>query len=75
MKKFENVLDDLPGYGKTILPKKFTMNRGEETSTALKNPTALASNRQKSTKFDITYFHSRREICQNLNLPLKIKKL
>ncbi len=56
MKKFENVLDDLPGYGKTILPKKFTMNRGEGTITALKNPTALASIRQKSTKFDITFF-------------------
>ncbi len=54
MKKFENVLDDLLGLGKTILPKKFTMNRGEGTITALKNPTALAFSRQTSTKFDIT---------------------
>ncbi len=37
MKKFENVLYDLPGYGKTISPKKFTMKRGEGTVTALKN--------------------------------------
>ncbi len=54
MKKCENVLNDLPGYGKTILPKKFTMNREEGTVTALNNPIALASSRQKSIKFDIT---------------------
>ena len=27
MKKFENSLNDLPGYGKTILPKKAAGNR------------------------------------------------
>ncbi len=60
MKKFENVLVDLPGYGKTILPKKFTTNGGEGTSTALKNPIALAFSRQRSTKFDITLKNSER---------------
>ncbi len=54
MKKFENVINDLPGPGKTSPPKKFTMNRREGTTIALKNPTALAFSRQKSTKFDIT---------------------
>ncbi len=60
MKIFENVLVDLPGYGKTVLPKKFNTNRGEGTSTALKNPTALAFSCQKSTRFDITTINIRR---------------
>ncbi len=50
MKKFENVLVDLPGYGKTILPKKFTMNRGEGTITALTShdPLLLAAKKAPS---------------------------
>ncbi len=58
MKKFENVINDLPGPEKINPPKKFTMNRGEGTTIALKNPTALAFSRQKSTKFDITYHYN-----------------
>ena len=58
MKKIENVLVDLPGYGKTILPKKFTMNRGEGTISALKAPAALISGRRKGI---------------SLTLPKKIK--
>ncbi len=36
MKKFENVINDLPGRGKTSLPKKFTWKRGEVRITAMK---------------------------------------
>jgi hypothetical protein len=60
MKKFENVLNDLPGHGKTSPPKKFTINRGEGTITALKPPVELSFSRRKSVKFDITLPRERR---------------
>ena len=60
MKKFENVLNDLPGHGKTSPPKKFTMNRGEGAITSPENPLELVFSRQKSAKFDITPINKRR---------------
>jgi hypothetical protein len=54
MKKVENVLNDLPGRGKTSPSKKFTMNRGEGQITAMKSPVELDFSRRKRIKFDIT---------------------
>jgi hypothetical protein len=76
MKKLESVFKDLPGCGITnarailprifwgvsslVLPKKFTIKRGEGTITALKNPLALTFSRRKRVKFDITETEIRR---------------
>jgi hypothetical protein len=60
MKKLKSVLNGFMGCGIPSLPKKFTMNRGEGTITALKAPVELISGRRKGLSLTLpTRIHRR----------------